>query len=191
MQEFLKAYTSKDAELLAKIDPAEFQKAIGILTEAYRNDRQIFIAGNGGSTGTVNHFSFDFEKNAVQDPSRRRFRIISLAANAAKIIGFGNDVAFEEIFSQQMYPLFNEKDVLILVSSSGTSPDLIQACRYAAKKNGSIIGLTGFAGGRIKDYAAANIIVPDSCYEMIEDVHLAVLHMFVYYFKKHPEVLNG
>ena len=138
MQEFLKAYTSKDAELLAKIDPAEFQKAIGILTEAYRNDRQIFIAGNGGSTGTVNHFSFDFEKNAVQDPSRRRFRIISLAANAAKIIGFGNDVAFEEIFSQQMYPLFNEKDVLILVSSSGTSPDLIQACRYAAKKNGSM-----------------------------------------------------
>ena len=191
MQEFLKAYTDRISETIAGIDPAEFQKAVGILTEAHQNDRQVFIAGHGGSAGTANHFSCDFGKNAVQTPGVRRFRIQSLSSNVEKITAFGNDIAFDEIFSQQMENLFNPGDVLILVSASGKSPDLIRACEHAKRKGSPIIGLTGFEGGSVRDYADANLIVPLESYEMIEDIHSMILHLFVYYFKTHPQALTA
>ena len=191
MQAFLKAYTDMIAETIARLDPVEFQKAVDILTEAHRNDRQVFIAGNGGSAGTANHFVCDFGKNAVQAPGVRRFRIQSLSSNVEKITAFGNDIAFDEIFSQQMENLFDPGDVLILVSASGKSPDLIKACEHAKRKRSPIIGLTGFEGGLVRDYADANLIVPLTSYEMIEDIHSMILHLFVYYFKTHPQVLSA
>lgn len=191
MQAFLKAYTDMIAETIARLDPVEFQKAVDILTEAHRNDRQDFIAGNGGSAGTANHFSCDIGKNAEQTPGVRRFRIQSLSSNVEKITAIGNDIAFDEIFSQQMENLFDPGDVLILVSASGKSPDLIKACEHAKRKRSPIIGLTGFEGGLVRDYADANLIVPLTSYEMIEDIHSMILHLFVYYFKTHPQVLSA
>ena len=108
-----------------------------------------------------------------------------------KITAFGNDIAFDEIFSQQMENLFDPGDVLILVSASGKSPDLIKACEHAKRKRSPIIGLTGFEGGLVRDYADANLIVPLTSYEMIEDIHSMILHLFVYYFKTHPQVLSA
>lgn len=191
MKEFMKNYTDKVAELIDNLSPVEFQKAIEILIDTYKNDRQVFITGNGGSAGTANHFVLDFGKNAVQKKGQRRFRVISLSDNAEKITAFGNDVAFEEVFSQQLENLMNPADAMIIVTASGTSPNLIRACEYAKKqKNAKIIGLTGFTGGKVKDFADANLIVPVECYEQIEDIHLMILHMFVSYFKSHPEVLT-
>lgn len=191
MKEFLKEYTDKEAQLTANISAVEFQKAVDILTDMYKKDKQVFIIGNGGSAGTANHFVCDFGKNAVQKKGQRRFRIISLSDNPEKITAFGNDVAFEEIFSQQLENLMNDGDALIVVSSSGTSPDLIKACEFAKGKNAKIIGLTGFSGGKVKPFADANLIVPVESYEQIEDVHLIILHMIVSYYKAHPEVLLG
>lgn len=189
MKEFLKNYTDTVSKTIANIDVEEFQKAIAILTEAYKNDRQVFITGNGGSAGTANHFVCDFGKNAVQKKGQRRFRIISLVDNVEKITAFGNDVRFEEIFSQQLENLMNDGDVLIVVTASGTSPDLIPACEFVKAKNGKVIGMTGFSGGKVRDYADAHLNVPLTSYEQIEDIHLMFLHLFVCYFKEHPEVL--
>ena len=193
MKAYIDGYAAAINDVMAKLDPAQFEKIIAILAEAYKNDRQVFIAGNGGSAGTANHFVCDFGKNAVPfkgvGPGNRRFRIISISDNIEKITALANDLAFEEIFRQQLINLMREGDVFIAISASGNSPDLVRACEYAREMKSRIIVLAGFNGGKIKEFAEAAIIVPLESYEQIEDIHLIILHMVVYYFKNHPEVL--
>ena len=192
---YINEYTAALNDVMSKFDTAQFEKIINILVEAYKNDKQIFIAGNGGSAGTANHFVCDFGKNAVPfkgtGPGKRRFRIISVSDNIEKITAFANDIAFEEIFRQQLINLMNEEDVLIVVSASGNSPNIVRACEYAKEKKSRIIALAGFQGGKIKEFADAAMVVPLESYEQIEDIHLIILHMIVYYFKNHPEILDS
>ena len=194
MKAYIDEYAAALGGVMDKLDPVQFEKIITILAEAYKNDGQVFIAGNGGSAGTANHFVCDFGKNAVPftgtGPGRRRFRIISISDNIEKITALANDIAFEEIFRQQLINLMREGDVFIAVSASGNSPDLVQACEYAKEMKSRIIVLTGFSGGKIKDYAEAAIVVPLESYEQVEDIHMIVFHMIVYYIKNHPEILG-
>lgn len=189
-KEFLEQYSQEIIRTLNGLDAAEFEKIIKIIIDAYKNDRQIFITGNGGSAGTANHFVCDFAKNAVLQEGKRRFRIISLCDNIERITALGNDIAFDEIFKQQMINLMNEGDVFIVVSASGNSPNLVKACEYAKSKNAAIVVLAGFEGGKIKEFAEACMIAPITSYEQIEDIHLIILHMIVYFIKNHPELLD-
>ena len=190
MKEFLDSYKKELTDAIWQIDETVFQKAVEILYDAWKRDAQIFIMGNGGSAGTANHFVCDFGKNAVQGEGRRRFRVISLCDNIEKITAFGNDFSFDQIFRFQLGNLMREEDVLISVSASGNSPDLVEACEYAKSCHAHQIALTGFSGGKIKDYAEAAFIVPLESYERIEDVHLNILHMLVYYFKQSPQLFE-
>jgi D-sedoheptulose 7-phosphate isomerase len=194
LKAFIDSYTTALNKAMAGFDPVQFKKIISILADAYKNDKQVFIAGNGGSAGTANHFVCDFGKNAIPfegtGPGKRRFRIISVSDNIEKITALGNDIAFEEIFRQQLINLMREGDVLIAISASGSSPDIIKACEYAKVMKAGIIALAGFTGGKIREFADAAMVVPLESYEQIEDIHLVILHMVVYYFKNHPEILG-
>ena len=194
LESYMEGYAAEIGKAMAGLDPAQFEKIISVLADAYKNDRQVFIAGNGGSAATANHFVCDFGKNAVPfagtGPGRRRFRIISVSDNIEKITALANDIAFEEIFRQQLVNLMREGDVFIAISASGNSPDLIRACEYAGQMKARIIVLAGFDGGKIKEFAETAIVIPLKSYEQIEDLHLIILHMIVYYFKNHPETLN-
>jgi D-sedoheptulose 7-phosphate isomerase len=194
MKAYIDRYVATLGDAMAGLDPVQFEKIISILVEAYRNDRQVFISGNGGSAASANHFVCDFGKNAVPfrgtGPGSRRFRIISVSDNVEKITALGNDIAFEEIFRQQLINLMREGDVFIAISASGNSPDIVRACEYANEMKSRIIVLAGFDGGKIREFAEAAIVVPLESYEQIEDLHLIILHMIVYYFKNHPEVLG-
>ncbi len=175
---------------MGEIDHQDFEKIIVLLKEVYQNDRQVFVVGNGGSAGTANHFICDFGKNAVLNPEKRRFRILSLSDNVEKITAFGNDIAFEEIFRQQMINLLNPKDLVIVISASGSSPNLVRACEYAREKGAYIVALSGFGGGKIQEYASVGIYTALKSYEQIEDLHLIILHMIVCFFKYNPNYLN-
>ena len=195
MKEYINEYTAALNDVMGKLDPVQFEKIIAILAGAYKNDKQVFITGNGGSAGTANHFVCDFGKNAVPfkgaGPGKRRFRIISLCDNIEKITALGNDVAFEEIFRQQLINLMREGDVFIVISASGNSPDLVRACEYAKEMKSQIIVLAGFKGGKIKEFADTAIVIPLESYEQIEDIHMIICHMIVYYFKNHQELLDS
>jgi D-sedoheptulose 7-phosphate isomerase len=191
MKEYLANYTAELERCMKGFDENQFQKIIDILAEAYKKDKQVFIAGNGGSAGSANHFVCDFGKNAVDyKTGKRRFRIISVSDNIEKISAIANDISFEETFSFQLANLMNEGDAFIVISASGNSPNVVKACEFAKSKKAKIIVLAGFKGGKIKDFADAAIIADLNSYEQIEDIHLIVLHMIVYYFKNHPEVLG-
>ena len=182
------AYKDELIEEIRRVDEQELEKAALLLLDAYHGDRQVFIMGNGGSAGTANHFVCDFGKNAVQG-GRRRFRIHSLCDNVEVITALGNDIAFEEIFAFQLENQMRPGDVLIAVSASGNSPDLVRACDYAKTLGGHIIALSGFGGGKICDGAQVQLVTDMRSYERIEDLHLMLLHMLVCWFKAHQSRL--
>jgi len=191
MKTYIDKYSRAVSSAMENIDPLQFEKIIALLSDAYKNDKQVFIAGNGGSAAAANHFVCDFGKNAVPfNSGRRRFRIISISDNIEKITALGNDIAFEEIFRQQLINLMREGDVFIAVSASGNSPDIVRCCEYAKEMKSRIIVLAGFDGGKIREFGDASIVIPLESYEQIEDLHLIILHMVVYYFKNHPEALD-
>lgn len=188
-QSFIEKYFASLESIIAQLDPQAFEKTIAILTEAYLQDRQIFIAGNGGSAASANHFVCDFGKNAIQREEARRFRIISLCDNVEKITAIANDIAFEQIFSFQLENLMRPGDVLILISASGSSPNILEALTCARQVEGSsVITLSGFEGGKIAGLADASLVARSESYERVEDIHLIILHMIVCYFKEHPEL---
>lgn len=188
MNKFLDNYRVELINEINAIDPAEFQKLIDLLVSAYRNDRQIFVVGNGGSAATANHFVCDFGKNAVPW-NKRRFRIHSLCDNVEVITALGNDIAFDQVFRFQLGSQMREGDVLIVISASGNSPDLVEACLYAEEHGGHVVALSGFGGGKICDGAEAVLKTPIRSYERIEDLHLMILHMVVCWFKENNAIL--
>lgn len=189
-QDFLNEYTDTLSDCIHAIDAAQFARMIAMITETYKANGQIFVCGNGGSAATVNHFACDFGKNAVQDPVRRRFRILSLCDNVERLTAFGNDVSFEEIFSEQLQNLLNLGDLLLVVSASGNSPNILAACEYARAHGARVAALAGFDGGAVRKKSDLCIVAPLSSYEQIEDAHLILLHMVTCYVKTHPEELN-
>ncbi|MCI5847222.1 MAG: SIS domain-containing protein [Candidatus Limiplasma sp.] len=188
MNQVLQSYQQELIQAIRQIDHTEFEKATALLLDAYHQDRQVFIVGNGGSAGTANHFVCDFGKNAVQG-ERRRFRIHSLCDNVEVITALGNDIAFEQIFAFQLGNQMRPGDVLMVISASGNSPDLVEACRYAKEHGGQIIAMSGFGGGKICDGAQVSLVTDMRSYERIEDLHLMLLHMIVCWFKENQNLL--
>ena len=174
---------------MRRIDAAQLGAALDILMEAYRGDRQVFIFGNGGSASTANHFVCDFGKNAVLG-DKRRFRVISVSDNVEKITALGNDIAYEQIFRQQLINLMREGDVAIAISASGNSPNVVRACEYVKELGNKLIVLAGFDGGKIAPMGDATMVAEMKSYERVEDIHLILLHMFVCYFKEHQELFT-
>ncbi len=188
MQALLDAYRKELIGAIESLDTAEFAKFIDLLVGAYRSDNQVFIVGNGGSAGTANHFVCDFGKNAVPW-DKRRFRIHSLCDNVEVITALGNDIVFDQIFRFQLGNQMRPGDVLIVLSASGNSPDLVEACTYAKSIGGHIVALSGFGGGKICDGADAVLTTDLRSYERIEDLHMMILHMVVCWFKENNGTL--
>lgn len=187
-QAYIDDYRAQLLPHIEAIDPAQIGQIVEALADAWRNDKQVFVLGNGGSAATANHFACDFGKNAVKG-DKRRFRMLSLSSNVEAITALGNDISFDEIFRQQLINLMNEGDVVLSISASGNSPDVIKAVTYAREKNGKVLSLAGFEGGKLKDLSDVCMVANMDSYERIEDIHLIILHMVTCYVKDHQEML--
>ena len=188
--EILKTYRKELIAEIEAVQEGDFEGCIRLLLDAYRQDKQIFLAGNGGSAATANHFLCDFGKNAVRG-NRRRFRVISVCDNIERITSLGNDIAYEAVFSEQLVNLMNAGDLLIVISASGSSPNILRACEYARERGARVMALAGFSGGKLKDLADAALFSAMTSYERLEDLHLMLLHLFVCYFKANQVLLDG
>jgi D-sedoheptulose 7-phosphate isomerase len=154
------------------------------LLGAYRNDKQVFTIGNGGSSSTASHLAADLSKNTT-GPNMRRFRITSLNDNAAIVTALANDLGYEHVFSEQLVNLIRAGDVLIAVSASGNSPNIVAAIRYARQQSAYVVALLGFDGGIAATLADNAIIVPSRDFGIVEDMHLAINHILVEHFRDH------
>jgi len=181
IKEFSQDYFKKIEEALDKIDLEKIQKIVEVLFEAYKNNKQIFIMGNGGSASTASHFACDLGKGTLcrfYDEKEKRFKVMSLTDNVATIMALGNDLSYEDIFSQQLSNLINEGDVVIGFSGSGNSKNIIKAIEYAKKQKAITIGFLGFeTGGKAKEMVDYEITVQEKHYGRIEDIHLMLEHL--------------
>jgi D-sedoheptulose 7-phosphate isomerase len=151
------------------------ERIIAILRQARLEQRRIFIFGNGGSAANASHFVVDMIKGAVQ-PNQPRYKIICLNDNMPTVTAYSNDVSYEVIFAEPLAALAGPGDIAFALSGSGNSPNVLRAMDVARQMNLTRIGLTGFAGGKLKDKCDVCVIVPSDSMQVIEDAHLVILH---------------
>ena len=149
---------------------------VDVLLSANYVGSTIFTMGNGGSSSTASHLAGDLAKGTIT-PGRPRFRVISLADNVPLITAWSNDVAYEDIFIEQLINLIERGDIVIAISGSGNSENILRAVKLARQIGGITIGLSGFDGGELSTIVDVPVVAPCYCMEQIEDVHLTVCHL--------------
>ncbi|MCI0398741.1 MAG: SIS domain-containing protein [Chloroflexi bacterium] len=163
-------------ETLDRLPLALIEEVIAILHESRLEGRQVFIMGNGGSASTASHFVCDLAKNTRHN-GRPAFRVLGLTDNMAVLSAYANDEGYENVFAEQLANFVRPGDVVIGISTSGNSPNVLRAIELANQVGAKTIGFTGFDGGRLGRIVALNVQVPNNCIEQIEDVHLILEHL--------------
>ncbi|MCC7346626.1 MAG: SIS domain-containing protein [Variibacter sp.] len=183
---FAQDYQDQLIDTIRGIDLDKVNQAIEWFREARANGRRIFVCGNGGSASTASHFACDMVKGAsYQRPTR--FRIMALTDQMPTISAYSNDVGYECVFVEQLKNFAEPGDIVMGISGSGNSPNVLRALEYANETGCRTIGLSGRDGGRLAPLAQLNIHVPVPHMGRIEDAHMIVCHMIGYYFMEEGE----
>ena len=176
--------------VVKRLDKVKIDRITKIIFEAYKNDKQVFIMGNGGSAATASHFCSDLSKT-VQVNGNRGIRAIPLTDNVALMTAWGNDTGYENIFYGQLFNLLNPEDVVIGISGGGMSKNVIKALKLANERDAITIGLSGFKGGILKELTNECLIVPSDNYQFIEDVHMMIVHLITSILKDKIAILTN
>ncbi len=178
---FAALYKQQLLEAIETVDLSAVGQAIELLTDARDHGRTIFVCGNGGSASTASHFACDMIKGASFQRDSR-FRIMALTDSMPTITAYSNDVSYDCIFAEQLRNFAGPGDVVIAISGSGNSPNVVHAVEYANSIGCRTIGLTGRDGGKLGAAAQLQIHVDAPHMGRIEDAHLIVCHMICYSF---------
>ena len=170
-------YVERLQAYLEKFDFRQIDFLVDLLVSVESNGSQVFIAGNGGSASTASHMATDLL--SLNSKSNFKLKVISLCDNTSLITAVGNDIDFSQIFREQIKMLGREGDVLIVISASGNSPNLIQAITAAEQLKVKTLGILGFDGGKIKNLVSNYMLVESETgdYGPVEDIHLMINHM--------------
>jgi D-sedoheptulose 7-phosphate isomerase len=163
------------------------EEILNLIKNSKRNNQKIFIAGNGGSAATAAHFSCDLSLGASRNnylENFDRYQVIPLTTNMPLILALANDFGYDEIFKQQLINLAQKDDILVAISGSGNSPNIIKAVEFAKTKGIITIGLSGYDGGKLKQLADYNIHVNSHCMEVCEDIHSVISHFIAVYLRE-------
>ncbi len=182
-QDFAAWYRAESLQHWENLDIGAIDALAKKIERAEKEGREIFVMGNGGSAATASHWATDLSKTAYI-AGRPQIRCRSLSENIPYLTAIGNDLSFDEIFSRQLENILNPGDLVILISGSGNSQNLIKACRLAKKKKAQTVGILGFDGGELKKMVDLSILVPSSQYGVIEDMHMAIGHILTFYLKQ-------
>jgi D-sedoheptulose 7-phosphate isomerase len=174
-------YKTDLLKTIDRIDSSKVTRAIELLREARDSGHAIFVCGNGGSASTASHFACDMVKGASFSRDAR-FRIMALTDSLPTLTAYSNDVSYECVFAEQLKNFAQPGDVVIAISGSGNSPNVLRALEYANSRGCRTIALTGRDGGKLGPLAELNIQVPSPHMGRIEDAHMIVTHMIAYYF---------
>jgi D-sedoheptulose 7-phosphate isomerase len=171
---------------LGTIDTAHVVAVAERLWQVARNGGLVLIAGNGGSAANAAHMAVDLGKSSLGRPPRAaavRVRAVALSDAASVLTAWGNDEAYERVFAEQVTTLGREGDAVLLLSVSGTSPNIVAAARAARSAGAVVIALLGGDGGAVRALADLGIVVPSDDYQVVEDAHLAINHMITTYLR--------
>ena len=169
-------YFTEIEQMMRAVSQEHLLSVLHILEDCYYSGHRVFIIGNGGSAATASHFALDLAKNTIM-PQVPRLKAISLTDHVPLITAWSNDTAYEHIFAEQLANLIEPGDVVIGISASGNSLNVINALLLAQQSRAYTIGLLGAKGGRIKDIVDAYVLAPGQNIEQEEDAHLIIAHV--------------
>mgnify|MGYP005846221153 CR=1 FL=1 len=178
-------YRSELMTAIESIDVDRVEQAISWLREARDAGRSIFVCGNGGSAATASHLACDLVKGASFG-RRQRFRVMALTDSLPTITAYSNDVSYEAVFVEQLKNFAAPGDLLIAISASGNSPNVLRAAEFANSAGCRTLGLTGRDGGALGRLVQLNLNVPVDHMGRIEDAHLIICHIMAYHFMEQP-----
>lgn len=181
-QHFARTYTDTLSRVLSMLPFADLGRVLEILERAYTQRLQVFIAGNGGSAATASHMANDLIKG-IALPEGHGIRAISLSDNVPLMTAIGNDISYTEIFSYPLAQQANASDVLIVISASGNSPNILRAIETAKVKRMTTIGFLGMGGGKAAGMVDVPVVVPANDYGPVEDAHMIFDHLVMSYLK--------
>ena len=180
---YFDAYAEELARAAKTIEPAALDRAASILLEAYSDGGRMFSCGNGGSASIANHMQCDHVKG-VRTATDLSPRVLSLSTNVELLTAIANDIGYEDVFVYQLQSQSQPHDVLIAVSSSGRSPNIVRALKWACDHGLRTIAITGFEGGAAREIAEVAIHVDCTNYGVIEDLHQAIMHALAQYIRQ-------
>lgn len=175
--EAFERYREAVIEATRRVDLKTVEQAVNVLEEAYRLGRSVYVIGNGGSAANASHLAEDLSMGAMPDLEGKRFRVLSLTDNVPFITALANDRGYERVFELQLRQFAQQGDVLIAISGSGNSPNVLRAATYARSVGMTVIALTGFDGGRLASMADVHVHVPHPNMCQSEAVHGILMHM--------------
>lgn len=179
---YINDYMEEEIKTLRALDQDAINTVMNVLEQAFQESRTIYIFGNGGSSATASHFQNDFNKG-ISEHLEKKFNFCCLNDNIPTLMAVANDIGFEEVFRFQLTGHLHPGDLVIAISGSGNSQNVINAVEYAKEQGNKIIGITGYDGGKLAKMSDYNLHVPVNSMQITEDIHMFFDHlmMSIYY----------
>ena len=178
--EFVEGYYQQYIRVLNSFDKASLEPVLDTFLDVRDKGGTLWVAGNGGSAAIGDHTVCDVTKGTHTE-GQPTIKSISLTSNTAMLTALGNDLDYEQVFSQQLKYYLGKNDAVLLVSSSGNSPNVVKACEYANSRGVPTIAFVGFKGGKLRDIAKHCVWIPIENYGMAEDAHQSLMHVTTQY----------
>ena len=178
--EFVEGYYQQYIRVLNSFDKSSLEPVLNTFLDVRDKGGTLWVAGNGGSAAIGDHTVCDVTKGTHTE-GQPTIKSISLSSNTAMLTALGNDLDYEQVFSQQLKYYLGKNDALLLVSSSGNSPNVVKACEYANSRGVPTIAFVGFKGGTLRDIAKHCVWIPIENYGMAEDAHQSLMHVTTQY----------
>ncbi len=175
----IRTYLEEERRVIANLDVEEISKVMNILEKTRLSGDRVFICGNGGSAATASHFTCDFNKG-ISYSQKVKYNFECLNDNVPMMMAIANDIGYEDVFSEPLKNKMHKEDVLLAISGSGNSKNVVKAVEYAKSIGATTIGLVGYDGGKIKELADHCIHVKIDNMQIVEDIHMIMDHVMMF-----------
>jgi D-sedoheptulose 7-phosphate isomerase len=171
-----KEYFDELQRVASSLSHEGIDRIVDTLMKAYESERIVYTFGNGGSAALASHFACDLGKGTAYCNSGKRFRVLALTDNIPTLTAWANDAGYEDVFSEQLRNFVHAEDIAFAISGSGNSKNVLNALQVAREAGATTVGIGGFQGGHMRDLCDICVIVPSNNMQIIEDLHLAMVH---------------
>ncbi len=172
----IKEYYKELSDTLLKLDYQQISEAMNVLVNCYENGGTVYVMGNGGSSATASHMVCDFNKGVSMKKSKK-FNFVCLSDNTPILTALANDLSYDDVFAYQIEKILTKDDLVLAISGSGNSKNIIKACEVAKRAGVKIIGMTGYDGGKLYKMADYHLHAPINDMMKAEDIHMSFDHM--------------
>lgn len=182
-KENIRNYLAKEIEVINELDIDAIDAVMNLLEETFEKEKMIYVFGNGGSAATASHYQNDFNKG-ISEYTKKKFRFLCLNDNIATLMAIANDIGYDDVFRFQLDGHLAKGDIVIAISGSGNSKNVIKAVEYAKTCGNKVVGITGFSGGKLKELSDLSLHVPIKSMQITEDIHMVFDHLMMSIFYK-------